>query len=312
MEELAVQLGRRIVANLPPGVPLLAAIDALCTRYDITEADIRLRGAVRRVRLSLGDDTDPIELSETVQVVTAEGHLAPDLGATGFSAVLAWSDRGLPRVVAGFLEQAESAGVRVIVESWAESEAATVPGQRPVRAPAPRPEAPSRASPSQSSRAADVQASVHAHTPVGTRPAPTVRPPAEAAARAAQGPGPASRNSAPATATPASPSQSAEGGGGWAAAVAASRPPSTGRANAPTVTANGAGPFDEDPEAKLGDILVHPQWGRCKVLSHPNGDKVKIRLPTGRFVDLNMSVLNLVRQADEDGARVFRVSSKRG
>jgi hypothetical protein len=115
----------------------------------------------------------------------------------------------------------------------------------------------------------------------------------------------------PATPPAASPAP-APATSGWGAAVAASKaapPPSAGpgRPGQPPVTSNGAGPLDEDPDPKPGDVLIHPQFGRCKAMSPAENDRVKIRMATGRFIDLHLGYVRLVRQADEDGQRVFRV-----
>lgn len=305
MDEMVVETGRRVLATLPVGTPLIAAVDAICSRHEITQGEVRLRGALRDVVLALGDETEPHTLTGTVQVISAEGELAPDLGVTGFFAVVAWSDRGLPRVAAGFIEQAESAGVRVSIEVWDEVARESAP--RPRATPAPRGHEPRPEPPPVLERPATPRRDV----PAG--PAPTVRGPSEAArpspaAGKPAGPTPASRPGTSPAAAPPEPAPPAAGGG-WAAAVAASKAPPTGggRPGVPGITSNGAGPLDEDPEAKAGDILVHPQFGRCKVVGSTEGERVKIRMATGRFVDLHLGYVKLQRQADEDGVRVFRV-----
>ena len=304
MDEMIVETGRRVVATLPVGTPLIAAIDAICNRHEITQGEVRLRGALREVRLSLGDDTEPLHLSGTVQVVSGEGELAPDLGVTGFSAVLSWVDRGMPRVVAGVVEQAESAGVRVIIEAWESVERLAATPKRP----SPRLQEPRTVAQPESSRPEDRPPPERRELrPNGA--APIVRSPAEAARTASSPPA----RPGPAQGQPVMPPEplpaDAGAGGGWAAAVAASRspPPPTGRPGGPLPLDSGAGPLDEDPEAKPGDILVHPQFGRCKVLGGTDSDRIKIRMATGRFVDLHLGYVKLIRQADEDGVRVFRV-----
>jgi hypothetical protein len=302
MDESRFQAGWRIVATLPAGTPLIAGIDALCARHDVADAEIRVTGAVRDAAVSVDDAGDPWVLPGVSQLVLGQGHLVPDLGVTGFSAVLAWSDRGQPRVLAGFLERAESVGVRVVIESFDGGEAA-----------------PRQALGSSSG------ASSPASSPPASGSTPRARPPTPSAAGQAPNRPPAAENArpgvVPAARNPAAPTAAPAGAGatppapaassGWGAAVALSKatpPPNVvGRPGQPPVTANGAGPLDEDPDPKPGDILVHSQFGRCKVMSTTDADRVKIRTATGRFVDLHLGFVRLVRQADEDGQRVFRV-----
>lgn len=305
MDEMVVETGRRVLATLPAGTPLIAAVDAICSRHEITQGEVRLRGALRDVVLALGEGAEPITLTGVVQVVSAEGELTPDLGVTGFSAVLAWSDRGVPRVAAGLIEQAESAGVRVSIEVWDETAREAAPRVR-------APQVTRTHEPREAPVTLERPASPRRDVPVG--PAPTIRGPSEAARPSAAG----SKPQAPATqgrpaptppAAQPEPAPAPPGTGGWAAAVAASKaPPSgSGRHGSPGITSNGAGPLDEDPEAKAGDILVHPQFGRCKVVGSNDGERIKVRMATGRFVDLHLGYVKLQRQADEDGLRVFRV-----
>jgi hypothetical protein len=293
MDESQFQAGWRIVATLPAGTPLIAGVDALCTRHEIADAEIRLSGAVRDASVSLGDDAEAILLPGVSQLIVGQGHLVPDLGVTGFSAVLAWSDRGQPRVLAGFVESAVSAGIRVVIESFD-------PAQAPTRAVGPAAARPAaRTVPPASGPA---RPSVESPKP-GV--APTSRPQPHPTPTDSAGQGAAAGKPAPPAASPAPVAS------GWGAAVAASKaappPTQTARPGQPALTSNGAGPLDEDPDPKPGDILVHPQFGRCKSMSNADNDRVKIRTATGRFVDLHLGYVRLVRQADEDGHRVFRV-----
>jgi hypothetical protein len=295
MDESRFQAGWRIVATLPAGTPLIAGIDALCARHDVADAEIRVTGSIRDAAVAIEEGADPCVLPGVSQLVLGQGYLVPDLGVTGFSVVLAWSDRGQPRVLAGFLERADSVGVRVVIESFEGAEAAPRQVVGPSSGAPPPSGPPTRARPPAPSAA-------------GQAPS---RPPVEPAR---SGVVPAARNPTAPTASPAtavSTPPPAPATSGWGAAVALSKatpPPNVGgRPGQPPVTSNGAGPLDEDPDPKPGDILVHSQFGRCKVMSTTDADRVKIRTATGRFVDLHLGFVRLVRQADEDGQRVFRV-----
>ena len=303
MQEAVVQSGQRIVADIPAGVPLHAAIDALCARHEIGDAEIRLQGTVRKLRLS-ADGGASIEGAESAQLVLAQGQVSGDLGLTGISAVLAWTDRGVPHFAAGTLEQAESAGVRVFIECWTEVSAPRNSVAKPQTS-GPRAAEPARPErggtpprdPALTERPERVDRTIPGK-------GPAVRGPAEAAVR------PTSRTPV-AEPAPAPPVPEPAPSGGWASAVAASKSSPPSRPQGAAVTANGAGPLDEDPETKPGDILVHPQFGRCRVVGQVENEKIKLRTATGRFIDLHLGYVKLSRQADEEGLRVFRVTPSR-
>ena len=63
---------------------------------------------------------------------------------------------------------------------------------------------------------------------------------------------------------------------------------------------------DGDPDLRGGDLLIHPRFGRCKVIKVAD-DKLKVRRPTGAFIDLHMRVCTFTRLPDEEGRRVFDV-----
>jgi len=66
-----------------------------------------------------------------------------------------------------------------------------------------------------------------------------------------------------------------------------------------------------EPELKPGDVLLHPRFGRCRVVRTPMFGKVKARRPTGALIDLHLKVLLLKRLPDEDGRRIFEVSIRK-
>jgi hypothetical protein len=68
----------------------------------------------------------------------------------------------------------------------------------------------------------------------------------------------------------------------------------------------------DEPDLAPGDVLIHPHFGRCRVAKAGDDEKIKVRLPTGRLVDLHLGVMRLFRCPDEDGKRVFKARVGRG
>jgi hypothetical protein len=65
------------------------------------------------------------------------------------------------------------------------------------------------------------------------------------------------------------------------------------------------------PDLEPGDLLVHPRFGRCRVVRAPVSEKVKLKRPTGGLFDMHLRVVSFTRAPDEDGRRVFRLEIKR-
>jgi hypothetical protein len=181
MDEEIRRAGRRIVAHLPARTPLLAAIDALRARHRVEAGMARLSGRVSDVVLHCEGAAAPFSLLGTMTLVSGEALLSS--GPASVAAVLAWSDRGLPRMAAGIVDDAQSEGVDVVLEAW-EEEAATEPAHP---APAPRVEA---AKPAAAPRPA-APAPARPAPPAPARPAPPAPArPAPAPPRAAEPPAP--------------------------------------------------------------------------------------------------------------------------
>lgn len=57
----------------------------------------------------------------------------------------------------------------------------------------------------------------------------------------------------------------------------------------------------------VGDVMMHPRFGRCKIVRAPSFGKVKIRKPSGAFADLHLKIIQIVRVETSNTGRVFHV-----
>jgi hypothetical protein len=57
----------------------------------------------------------------------------------------------------------------------------------------------------------------------------------------------------------------------------------------------------------VGDVMMHPRFGRCKIVRAPSFGKVKIRKPSGSFADLHLKVIQIVRVERSNAGRLFHV-----
>ena len=64
-------------------------------------------------------------------------------------------------------------------------------------------------------------------------------------------------------------------------------------------------------EMKVGDFVDHPRFGVCKIVHAPVDDRLSIRLPTGKHVDLHLGVMRVLPAKQKGGRRVFQVEVKR-
>lgn len=129
-----------------------------------------------------------------------------------------------------------------------------------------------------------------------------VEPSASSAPRPAGPGGPSSSSSSP---TPAGASAT------WAEAIAASthkgaddRPLAP-----PRPTAGGPAPEEDHGfEPDRGDLVEHPQFGRCSVeIYDPADDRMVLRLPTGRLAEIKLHVLTFLEPTTVDDKKMFRV-----
>ena len=312
MSEFVVTTVRRVVAELRSGEPLLPALDALCIRHEVIDGTLTLRGRARDVCLDLEDD-QTFDITGTSTLIAATGRIGADLGLTDLYATVAWVDRGIPRSVSGRIVAGEALSIDVFVDAFLDAVESTSSGSG--RSPATSPRGPAdRPSPRttpHAPRALPAAVEPKRREPTRDPREPTLDPREPKLDlrepkldlgepkldRPAQAP-----TSSPTAALPSASPVPAVSAPGWGQAVKASQ---TAAAFRPS---SGAGRGSSGGgTAAPGDLLIHPQFGRCKVVKSDEGDKVKIRLPAGRFTDLHLKFITLERQADEDGTRVFRV-----
>lgn len=75
----------------------------------------------------------------------------------------------------------------------------------------------------------------------------------------------------------------------------------------PVSTAVQPSPQLTTQEFAVGDILMHPRFGRCKVVRAPSFGKIKIRKPSGAFSDLHLKVVQITRVEMTSGGRTIHV-----
>jgi len=69
-----------------------------------------------------------------------------------------------------------------------------------------------------------------------------------------------------------------------------------------------AAPEDEDDDSlEVGDVVLHPTFGRCEVQRIEGGyEFAHVRLKNGRLVRLSLDILKISRAGTEGGHRVFK------
>ncbi|MBM4394178.1 MAG: DUF296 domain-containing protein [Deltaproteobacteria bacterium] len=64
-------------------------------------------------------------------------------------------------------------------------------------------------------------------------------------------------------------------------------------------------------EMQQGDWVDHPRFGLCKVVHPPVDDKVTIKLPAGKHVDLHLGVMRVLPPKQVGGRKIFQVEVRR-
>lgn len=107
----------------------------------------------------------------------------------------------------------------------------------------------------------------------------------------------------PATGAPA-PASGGAGGATWADAIAAS----TQKPLSPPRPVAGTQEVDHGFEPERGDVVDHPQFGRCAVeIYDPADDRIVLRLSTGRLAEIKLHVLTFLEPTVHDGKSVYPV-----
>ncbi|MFN3197038.1 MAG: hypothetical protein ACE366_01300 [Bradymonadia bacterium] len=270
---------------LSPGTPLVEALEARCAQLQIADARVLIRGGLTAVTLQPTVDDPPVTLSGRLHCVYAEGWLKG--GELEIHGLVSWAGPGMPGSLGGIFEAAVCDHIEVMVSPWSLADSTSATPAKPTKArrgsAAPKEVAPKKASrKTPESPVVDLSEEMDA---LQTPAAPPRRAP-----KSTPAPEPAAST-------------------GWGAAVAQSKKTSTPRRSTP----RGSKPTAVDPkgvngdELQVGDLLQHPRFGRCRVMRPAERGKVKVRLPAGRLTDLHLKVVRLIRQPDENGARVFKV-----
>lgn len=281
-------------ATLEPGSPLLPSLQKLCLDRQIEEGRVLVRGPLSALTIRATEASAPLELDGALLCVSGEGWLLD--GAMSLHAVVSWSGPGVPGVIAGVVEAGTAERVEVVIEPWSTS-ATTAPSAPSSK---PRSKAASSPAPSRPARRA---------TSSRKEAAVDLSPEMESLGAAPSAPGSTKR----AVEIKAAPTPAPEPtGGGWATAVAVSKATqSTGspkRSSAASRRRKGVDPVAAGgDELRIGDILLHPSLGPCRVSTTVERDKFKVRLKRGQLKELTLRALRLIRQPDEDGSRVFKV-----
>ena len=289
--------------SLSQGEALHDALEACCEAHSVEKAHAELQGVLERATLSAEPAAEPLCLEGPLYLVQCQGEIEDSRIASLFGLV-SWSDHGQARVAAGMIKNADVLAVSAVVfplES-AESEKAA-----PARAAKKKPRAIESDESDQKKAKESAPLEESNPNPKQTR---ALRPNNVAPETRKAEKDDIDLSAEMAVLTPApmpAPAKTATGAGGWGAAVAASKaaqasPRSASRAYHPDDLG-----FDVDGPTEWlpGDILLHPQFGRCRVMAASKGSKVKVRRESGGYVDLVLSVFKCIRQADENNARVF-------
>ena len=294
---------------LAAGSEVLDALAATCARRGVLRALAILTGRLDAARVAPGPDAEAITLSGPLFLVQATASIEP--GGIELQGVISWEDQGLPRMIAGRIESAISAGL--IVQLLSAVTAAPAEAADPEESDDPAP--PSRTPRSEASRETVVTTTERRIPRTGRDSARELPgrelPGRELAGRELPGRELPTRREDPA---PAAPREATETRAGWAAAVAVSRapvrtgpiPPARPRpTGVPTPDELG---FEDVPTLRMDDVLVHPRFGRCRVSKVTGRDRVKVRRPAGGMIDLALDVCRFVREPDDEhGHRVFRL-----
>jgi len=314
MLAVEARMPRVLIGRLDQGDDVIEALTKICREHRIETGLVRASGCLGRVALG---EYDPVrknyvtsfDSDGTVSLLSLDGNVSfmgDDLVVNAF-AVCSWTDRGQNRLIGGRLQTGEVITVEFSVISlddvrlirgydkptglplWQRVVKKTVTAPTTAAAAAPRKE---------------ISSVIPESETVRTPPAPSrspsavapIQPPEEEEKEALPDLAAASKiYESPSTAGTAVPP-----GGAWEEAIA--------RSQQLEEEAN----WEEGREVKRGDVLLHPRFGRCKVLRTEDEERAIIRNEKGHRAALSLSVMRLIYQGeDESGHQIFRVKPRR-
>ncbi len=299
---------RRIVGRVDPGEDACAALAAICEANAVTAGEVRATGVLAHLELS---ELDPAggpyrpagRIEGPLTLIQAYGNVSKlgDQTLVIMRGLVSWDDRGQHRVAGGHMLSAESVTVEFVIDAFDDIsiERALDPASgMPVfskvsssgSAGAPAASAPAAPAPSRAATPSP------APTPVKRDP-PPAKPDAIASA-APPASAPAVEEEAPAPIASRRPS-------GWDMVAAASE------------ALDHEEPEDDwveglDADFKRADVLLHPRFGRCKVLRIEAEERVVLMDGNGKPRTVSLEYLRVQRDPDVPDARVFHVRIGRG
>lgn len=321
MIDMESRRGRHIIGRVETGRSLEDALKAVCLKYEVYACDVRVTGIVRDPILLTYREVDG-EFSGAYRVpgLATLVSLTGDVSTLGSElilnakAVIAWDDRGLPRVAAGQLKSASVHSVEYVLATFDDVvlERGFDPMTRlPVWTNISRRELPdaAEATPTptrKGSAAGGRRRSAAADTPAP--PAGVVEPSVE--------PSPVPAATPPPTRTVAATADDDAGSGPELRPAAdersvevVRRPPRKGLWAEALTRSRALDDDDEDPELQPGDVLQHPRFGDCTVYNVDDDERVLVRRPGGGTAALARSHMKLSPSGTtDDGNSMYRIA----
>lgn len=293
-------LCRRIVGRVNPGEDPCSAIADFCILHDVYAGEVRATGVLSDLELSevdpesgayqpVGSITGPMTLIQAYGNVSQLG----DQTLVILRALVSWNDRGQHRVVGGHMLCATCVTVEFVIDCFDDL---TI------------------------ERALDPDTGMPTYSKVSVNDAPAAPPTSAIGPKAQALPPPKAPASIP---TPVAPRPSVPAPGAAnqeedAAAVAiATRRPSGWDMVAAASEALDVEPEDEwtdglDADLRRGDALLHPRFGRCKVLRVEDEERVVLMDEARKPRTVSLEYISVQRDPDVPDQKVYQVKVGRG
>lgn len=332
MIDMESRVGRRIIGRIETGRPLEESLIAVCRKYGVEACEVRVTGILRDpILLAYKEEDAEFTAAYRVSGLATLVSFIGDISLLGSEllvnakAVVAWDDRGYPRVLAGHLKSAEVHSVEYIIESFDDvvlergfdpitrlplwtsitrKESPEAPIEQPTKSSAAaagsNAGAQRRLTPEPKKRTATPQVGSMVKQP-GSRPTPPMIAPAIEPARVVAAMtddlehGPELRpalNERDVEVVRRPPRK-----GSWAEAISRSRELEEEDIEE-----------EDDVEPMPGDVVNHPKFGRCVVLGMDEDERVMVRRPGGGKAALARSHMKLHRTGTTDeGKAIYRL-----